>query len=164
MMRRASRTITASSSRRALPLRRPHLTRRHVCQTARDQTWHRAFLLLWGVETSEASVEWEGFEDRLMGTLFAPLPVIVLITVGAVSVYVGTRLASRASHLGTRIAMFSLGSIATAALLTGVVFALGVAIINHPGIAVPTIALFLVVALIVWTISRPDIFGRSDDE
>jgi len=99
-----------------------------------------------------------------MGTLFAPLPVIGLIIVGALSVYVGTRLASRASRLGTRIAVFSLGSIATASLMAGVVFALGAAIINYPGIAVPIIAFVSVVAFTVWTISRPDIFGRSDDE
>ena len=99
-----------------------------------------------------------------MGMLFAALPVVGLIAVGALSVYVGRQLASRASHLPTRVALFFLGALSTAALIAVVLSALGLSIVLFTDIAVPTIGCVLIVALMVWIIRRPDIFGRSNDE
>lgn len=99
-----------------------------------------------------------------MGTLLAPLLVIGLIAVGVLSVYVGGRLAGRTTHLPIRIALFLFGSICTAAVIVVVSAALSGGIISNWDIAVPTVACALIVALTVWILLRPDIFGSSDDE
>jgi hypothetical protein len=48
-----------------------------------------------------------------MGMLFAPVVVAALIAIGAVSVYVGRRVASRTYNQPMRMALFSVGSIVT---------------------------------------------------
>ena len=52
-----------------------------------------------------------------MGMLFAPVGVVALIAIGAVSVYVGRRVASRTYNQPMRMALFSVGSIVTGALI-----------------------------------------------
>jgi len=68
-----------------------------------------------------------------MGMLFAPLLVAALIAIGAVSVYVGRRLASRTSNQPMRIALFSVGSIGTGVLIVVGLVALAVGIVLLAG-------------------------------
>jgi hypothetical protein len=67
-----------------------------------------------------------------MGMLLAPLPVLGLIAAGALSIYAGRRLASRTTNLPLGIALFSLGSLGTAALicLGLLLFAVGIVLLG----------------------------------
>jgi len=68
-----------------------------------------------------------------MGMLFAPFLVAALIAIGAASVYVGRRLASRTSNQPMRIALFSVGSIGTGVLIAAGLVALAVGIVLLAG-------------------------------
>ncbi len=68
-----------------------------------------------------------------MGMLFAPFLVVVLIAIGAASVYVGRRLASRTSNQPMRMALFSVGSFSTGALIVVGLVTLAVGIVLLAG-------------------------------
>jgi uncharacterized membrane protein YkvI len=68
-----------------------------------------------------------------MGMLFAPVVVAALIAIGAVSVYVGRRVASRTYNQPMRMALFSVGSIVTGALIVACLFALAVGVVLLAG-------------------------------
>lgn len=67
-----------------------------------------------------------------MEILLAPLPVLGLIVAGALCVYVGRRMASRTTNLPLGIALFSLGSLGTAALICAglLLLAVGIVLLN----------------------------------
>lgn len=68
-----------------------------------------------------------------MGMLFAPIPVVALIAIGAVSVYAGTRLASRTSSQPMRMVLFSVGFVGTGALIVFGLLALAVGVVLLAG-------------------------------